>query len=372
MPEVPLASRGRRWVTAPAALAGWPLAGRVYRDAFDARADPPPLDLVVTDLSDGRVTLRPTEPAGAPERPGIWGLEGRDVYARVTSVIGEASHEVTRAYEPWRGELHVGDAVRLDNFAFPDDPAVALARPASDVAVPGPDGPLPAWRFDGPAPTWLLCVHGKGSHRAEALRLLSSPATNRFPALAISYRNDPAAPRRDGRYQYGLTEWADLHAAVEYALAEGARDVVLVGYSMGAAIVANFLAHSSLAHAVRGLILEAPMLNFTAVLEYAARRRRLPRPLMLATRHALRWRYGIDCHALAFTDALRARTLPTLLFHGDADPLVPVAASDELARILPGVTYHRVPDAHHVGAWNLDPAAYDAAVARFLSELCAP
>jgi uncharacterized protein len=52
--------------------------------------------------------------------------------------------------------------------------------------------------------------------------------------------------------RYGLTEWRDLAAAAQYALARGARRLLLVGYSMGGAIVVSFLEHSPLAARVAG------------------------------------------------------------------------------------------------------------------------
>ena len=45
------------------------------------------------------------------------------------------------------------------------------------------------------------------------------------------------ARRRDGRYHLGATEWEDVEAAVDHAVAAGAEDVVLVASSMGAALV---------------------------------------------------------------------------------------------------------------------------------------
>ena len=59
--------------------------------------------------------------------------------------------------------------------------------------------------------------------------------------------------------------------------------------------------------------------------------------------------------------------MPILLFHGVADDTVPIETSDRFAvsqRDL--VTYVRIVGAGHVEAWNLDRAAYDAAVRAFL------
>jgi fermentation-respiration switch protein FrsA (DUF1100 family) len=59
---------------------------------------------------------------------------------------------------------------------------------------------------------------------------------------------------------------------------------------------------------------------------------------------------------------------PVLLIHGDADMLVPVSTSDALAAARrERLTYLRVPGAGHVRAWNMDPVAYQHAIAEFLS-----
>src|SRR5665811_1713000 len=68
--------------------------------------------------------------------------------------------------------------------------------------------------------------------------------------------------------------------------------------------------------------------------------------------------------ALRHTDQL---TLPTLLFHGTEDDVVPIETSDEFAAALPeSVTYHRVPAAGHIQSWNVDPTLYATRVEAFL------
>ncbi|WP_457826784.1 alpha/beta hydrolase family protein, partial [Staphylococcus aureus] len=57
-------------------------------------------------------------------------------------------------------------------------------------------------------------------------------------SLLVSYRNDGEAPRsRTGTYALGATEWRDVDAAIGYARRQGARRVLLMGWSMGGAIV---------------------------------------------------------------------------------------------------------------------------------------
>ena len=75
-------------------------------------------------------------------------------------------------------------------------------------------------------------------------------------------------PSPDGFHWYGLTEWEDLEGAARFSFEHGAEDLILVGYSMRGAIVTNFLYQSSVAKNVRGVILDAPMLDLNAERRY--------------------------------------------------------------------------------------------------------
>jgi alpha-beta hydrolase superfamily lysophospholipase len=93
----------------------------------------------------------------------------------------------------------------------------------------------------------------------------------------ISYRNDAGAPPDPtGMLRYGRTEWQDLAAAAQYALGHGARRLLLVGSSMGGAIVISFLERSPLAGRVAGVILDSPMTDFGRAVDHGASRQTLP------------------------------------------------------------------------------------------------
>jgi len=79
-----------------------------------------------------------------------------------------------------------------------------------------------------------------------------------------------------GLLRYGLTEWKDLEAEVEYAIDQGSAGVVLMGLSMGGGVIAAFLERSDLASEVRALVLDAPMLDFSQTIDDNASRERLP------------------------------------------------------------------------------------------------
>lgn len=168
----------------------------------------------------------------------------------------------------------------------------------------------------------------------------------------------------------GLTEWRDLGAAARYALSHGAQHLVLVGYSMGGAIVAQFMEHSPLAARVAGLVLDAPALSWKAILSFNATEMGFPSFAAAPVEWMIGARIDADWSSL---DALRHPgefQLPILLFHGTKDRTVPIASSDELARELPRwVTYYRVPKSGHAEAWNVDPGLYERRLTTFLSQV---
>jgi pimeloyl-ACP methyl ester carboxylesterase len=201
--------------------------------------------------------------------------------------------------------------------------------------------------------------------------MLLSVAGAGLPSLVISYRNDEGAPLSDdGLYHYGETEWEDLQAAADYALAHGAQSLVLIGYSMGGGIVVSFLYQSALADRVVGVILDAPMLDFEATVDWGARDRFAPWPVKDVGKQIAAWRFDIDWGALDYVESAQKLSVPILLFHGDDDPKVPISTSDELSEARPDlVTYYRTTAAGHVRSWNADPAAYEAAVREFLGRV---
>ena len=137
-----------------------------------------------------------------------------------------------------------------------------------------------------------------------------------------TYRNDTGAPEDpSGKLRYGLTEWRDLEAAVQYALDSGATDVVLAGYSMGGGVIMAFLQRSKLRDDVRAVILDAPMLDFSATVDDNASREEdvpgvpLPSSLTAVAKQIAAWRFGVEWDQLNYLanggEALR-RAVPDL------------------------------------------------------------
>ncbi len=353
---------------------GWYIADILEKDGLLPDHDDPEFDMIVSDIGEGQVTLRTTSDTskdGAWIRPGIWGLESAEGYDQVGAILEISDQHVVREYLPLKGTLTSGEMVRVEGTAFPDDPLVAFGLPFENVSFSSPLGEFHAWFVDGSSSTWVIFVHGKGSERTEALRILPTVVEAEHPFLVITYRNDEGEHvDSSGYYQYGQTEWEDLEGAASYAIDHGAEDLILVGYSMGGGIIANFLYQSSLSQKVRGVILDAPMVNFNATVDLGASERSLPGPFVALAKYIAKLRFDIDWGKLDYLDRADELRAPILLFHGDEDDLVPIDTSDALAESRPDIVkYVRVAGAPHVGAWNVDRDRYEAAVADFLQGL---
>jgi alpha-beta hydrolase superfamily lysophospholipase len=324
-----------------------------------------PTDATVEGLAPGRVVLSRSDDT---LRPGVYGLLWQGGHAIAGEVVKSDAETVTRRLLSLDGYLPAGEEVAVTSYVYSGDPQEALGLPFRTVRVPDELGPMPAWLVPARSRTWAIVVHGINSDQQAGLRIV--PALHRagLPSLLISYREDLGAPASpDGFHHMGLTEWRDLQAAARYALAHGARHLVLVGYSMGGAIVTQFMERSPLAPRVAGLVLDAPVLDWKSTLEFHAEEMGLPGFLATPVEWAVGARIDADWSSLDAIAHPQDFHLPVLLFHGTEDSIVPITTSDEFAAELPHwVTYYRVPKAEHTESWNVDPRLYERRLRAFL------
>jgi pimeloyl-ACP methyl ester carboxylesterase len=357
-------------------------AGQIDSDGLSAAhiGDPQTYDLVVDAYSGGRVTLHRTG-----EKPARDDLATADEYGLswpggtgvLTGPPAGRGGRISRSLKVRTGNPPAtGTPAALQRDVWPD-PHVAYGVAFEDVRIPCPGGSCPAWFVPGRSTTWFVAVHGKDAKRTEPLRAMGPAIAAGLPALDISYRNDPGAPA-DPKHQhaYGVTEWRDLQAAVAYASRHGAKQIVLFGSSMGGAIVASYLEHSPSATLVRGVMFDAPALDFRATVDWGAAHRTLPlvgAPIpgvLTATAEWMAgWRYGVDWDAMNYLPGSWLK-VPTLVVHGADDLTVPVTTSNQLKAAHPKlVTEVVVPSAPHVGSWNVNPRAYEQREAAFLAKV---
>ena len=361
---------------------GWYFAGRINSGALVVQ-HPADKTVELVDVAAGEVTLRDIE-EDIPALEGdttyglVWDGGHGEVYGPPTSMSGSERTEVTRSFRVTGGTAPTaGETVGVDRDVYPPkDLAATLGTRVVEVEYTSPAGTFGAWFAPGRGRTWVILTHGGlGSDRSEALRAMLTTTDLHLPSLAIEYRNDVAVPQDpSGRYQYGRTEWRDLHGAVQYALDRGATRVTLVGYSMGAAITAAFLQQSSLASKVTRVVLDSPMLDLRGTIDYGAKQ--VPLPVFGSPPASLMWvaermaaaRYDLDWDAVDYLEDTSWLTVPALVFHGEDDLRVPVDTARQLRSDEPDlVTLVEVNGAGHVEAWNKDPQAYDRELAAFLT-----
>ncbi len=335
-----------------------------------------PLTIAAADAESVSLVMD-TDPDGDPTGASIAGVRlADDSYLQVGEVTQTDGDEVSRPVTRVFGTVPAaGTAAALDSRYFPDDPRVGLGLDFTEVQIDTPLGPSPAWFVRGESDTWAIFSHGRGATREEGLRMLQTTSDLGLPTLLVTFRDDVVGQREDGISNFGMTEWADLEAAVQYALDNGARDVVLLAASTGGAISMALLENSPLADSVVGMVLDAPVGSFEQTVDLGAAQEGLPvvgwpipAPLVATAKWLTERRVDIDFEATDYAARVDDLDVPTLIVHGSEDGTNPLAASEELAETAPEgmVRLEVFEGAEHVWSWNSDPQRYDRLLAEHL------
>ncbi|GAB6903816.1 alpha/beta hydrolase [Kineosporia succinea] len=378
-----------------------------------------PENVEIVAVSAGMVTLRADADTTMPGRYGLW-QDGVRTHVRV----GEVSRYDTAAGTVERpvigidaGQLRPGRA-RLNQYYYAGDPFTALGLPFADITIEG-DSVLHGWVVPGAelnssehvgatvtavagarvkvarsrradlsalpptGGTWAILVHGRGATREECLRAI--PVLHRLgvTSLVAGYRTTAGlpllTPQSSPRYHLGDTEWRDVEAAIVYAAEHGAQEVVLFGWSMGGAIVMQTVARSWTADRVKGIVLDAPVMDWRDTLAHQARMNKIPPAVgklgQTVLSHRSVWRLAgteapVDLDRLDWVTRASEVKHPILLIHSRDDEYVPSGPSEKFAAARPDLaTYVNIEGARHCKEWNVDQTTWESAVARFLLRL---
>jgi len=394
-----MSALSRRWVAAAAAVtvavvAGAGLAALTIAVVVARRVVTPPtireedVRILAIDEHRGTITLAPTAETVVPGRYGMW-FERDSGYARLGTVLELTATSVTRRLESvHQGRIQGARSGRWSGWYHlsPSD----LGVPFDEVTVATELGAAPAWLIPAretersasgdDTASWVIQVHGRGVTRAETLRAIPVFRELGFTSLLISYRNDGEAPAsHDGRYALGGDEWRDLESAVHVALENGARRILVMGWSMGGATTLQFVTSSPLRHHVRGIILESPVIDWVRVLHAQAATLGVPNAVrslalgVLASERAAPWSglsRPIDFPRLDLVERADELETPTLILHSDDDTFVPIEGSAALAAARPDtVRLERFVSARHTRLWNYDPARWERAIRTWVTAL---
>jgi pimeloyl-ACP methyl ester carboxylesterase len=358
---------------------GWYFSGV----AIAVGDDRPELDATVVSgpaEGDGSIQLPRTVDT---QLPGEYRLEWTGGDGQVGTITASTATTVTRSFTLRHGRLAAGMAVGIDRYDYRGDPDTALGLAFQQVSVHSDAGDLPSWYLPVSASpsrsvagggsagsgTWVVFVHGHDSTRQESLRYLRFLHGRGLPVLVPSYRNDVDAPSSADHHSHlGDTEWRDVEAAVRWAMGHDAHDVVLFGWSMGAAISLQLVDRSPTRDSVRALVLDSPVLDWRAVLDYQGDLRGLPRALTSVAIRLIEARLGVDLNRFGGVARAAGLSRPMFVVASASDTYVPNGPARALVHARPDlVTYFDVPGADHTRGWNVDPGHYEAVLGQWMT-----
>jgi dipeptidyl aminopeptidase/acylaminoacyl peptidase len=292
------------------------------------------------------------------------GLVGREV-------LGEPSEGLAAgARASWSGIL----------FSSPEDAGLRF----TDVQVQTDVGQAPAWLIiprPDPPRTWAIHIHGLGSARAGTLRGVQVTSEAGLTSLVVTYRNDGEGPIvGTGRSELGAAEVDDVRSAVRFARENGARNVILLGWSMGAAIALQLAAEPELQGVVAGIVLESPILDWVASIKANCARSGLPTWTgMLAVPWLDFWPLArlagltnpVDLRRFDWISRADELSVQTLILHGTLDTSSPFQLSTRLRELRPDIVDLEGFGADHTMSWNSDPERWRAVLSYWLVWLTA-
>jgi predicted esterase len=284
--------------------------------------------------------------------------------------VGALWAMLTAGVVPWSKD---GPGLPTDplTIGYRGDPKAAFGWEFEAVTYPTELGDAAAWAVPGAAgeKLWALWVHGIGGIRENGYRMVKPLHEAGLPVLMITYRNDVGAPRSaDGLYSFGLSEWPDLQAAVDYAVSRGAERVVIAAESMGAAITGQYLKRGNNRERVVGLALDAPALDFSSVIYAGGRHYWVPLSDYVATAGLELWRFAWrDVREAVSLDAVVEFPGQVFLAHGTRDPLVPFSISETLVERRPDIMFWKTDADRHPMSFESDREGYAKALAAWLA-----
>ncbi|WP_058624530.1 alpha/beta hydrolase [Microbacterium testaceum] len=351
------------------------LGGYVARRLIAPRAAKPFVPMIV----DGdTIDVPATDESRQPGTYGVWLDDG--THLTVGEIVRASDRRVVRvlaAKPPALSDGEVRGAWTSQNIAAPE-----AVGPTQHIAVPlRRGGSADAWVIGDPDATrWAIHVHGLRSSRSGALRSAPAAVEAGWTSLVVSYAgDDEASPADTLPSSLGTREWRDVDDAITYAVERGAREIVLVAWSMGATIAMLALEQSRHREAITGLVLVAPALDWSRIVARAVKGAHLPSSVGATSLRVLRSRLGaralglieaVDARALNWVDGpRRAPELPTLIVHSLRDPVVPVSGSLAFTARHPDSTLVAFDATGHCNEANQDPERFRDAIGAFLREL---
>jgi len=220
-----------------------------------------------------------------------------------------------------------------------------------------------------PRPAVVLC-HGIWTGRRECLPLALRFQAAGYNVLAFDFR---AHGLSDGRFtSVGHHETNDVLGAIEYAKSRPEVDperIGVLGFSMGAAASIQAAARTP---DIAALVADSAYADFLDAARYSFRLvTRVPQfPIAPMAMRWAKWLVNVDASQLRPIDVIgRVSPRPLLIAHGALDEIVPLEHAHRLFQAAgePRELWIE-PQAHHVGARDVDTQGYFLRVERFFRD----
>lgn len=311
------------------------------------------------------IELPETPLTTVPGNYGLWFGEQFEHHALVGPVERSDGHRVVRRL------IHATAPVPTEPFDGQWTGHV-MSSPAEidpnweDVAVPLRDATLaPAWLFraaDQSRP-WVIHVQGIRTSRLVTLRSVKEAQGAGLTSLVITYRGAGDGPAA-AVSQLGLREWSDLADAIAYVRSQGAPDVYVIAWSMGAGVALELLRHQP--GAIDRLALVGPATNWRCIVQQGVKHAGLPSFIARIVTWVLEsppaskllgMPTPLDFSRLDWSRDY-VLSVPTLVLHSAGDEEISFELTRGFAAAHRTVTVVETASAPHGWEANVDPEAF--------------
>lgn len=305
-------------------------------------------------------------------------------HARIGKIISykkEDKYVVREVEKIYTGNLQNATKVWISGTCYHNPSSLNLQY--STVNISSNAGIMPAWSIKSKnkdTKIWAIMIHGWASNRQECLRAVPTIRNFDINSLLISYRNDIDAPSTsDGRYNLGMTEWIDVEASIKFALSQGAKQIILIGWSMGGAIALQTVDKSKFKKYISGIILNSPVIDWVNVLSYQAKINNIPQIIRKLSQIFLSKTWGkyftglrnpVNLKDLDWVRRSDELSVPTLILHSKMDNFVPIKPSENLAcKNSKLVTLKKFSTFSHAKEWNGETSKWENSVTSWLYQI---
>lgn len=230
------------------------------------------------------------------------------------------------------------------------------------------------WLFDNSSSKWVIHVHGRRAAMGETLRNIKQFKALGYTQLTISMETDPK-PFGLGRSKsnLGQTEWMEIEDAISFAQSNGAKQIILFGWSQGAFITGQFLRNSNKAERVTGAIFDSPLVDYRSTMRFQAAKKGFPIHLGDQVVDAIRRSSivrllgysNIDVDKMSLKNSF-IEGLALLVLYSRDDGHVSTHDVHALRANNPSAQLFEIPRARHCRLFNEDQESYERAITDWL------